>query len=292
MNHQIKLGDSLKLIQQVEPESIDCVITSPPYWAKRVYNGAGELGSERTPEEYVKNLADFFDELRPCLKPEANVFINMGDTYFGSGSGANSQYDANEEGRRKAKALKETYYTTERLQHLKQDGKLYQNKQLLLIPARFAIEMQNRGWILREDIIWHKPNRIPSGVKDRTINTYEHIYHFVLNRKYYYDLDSIKVVGKNGGLKNPGDVWSINTQALRGPHTASFPEELVRRLMVCGSPSDGVVLDPFLGSGTTWVVSEELGRHCIGFECNAEYLHYAMQRFKTKYNPAPACLDS
>lgn len=269
-NHLIMCGNTLDLIKQVEPESIDLLVTSPPYWAKRRYNEEGEIGSEQTPEMYIRRLADFFDVLKPYLKPTANVFINMGDTYFGSGAGAWSKY-IDEDGKitQTQKNMKEKYFTTKPLQaKIKQNGKLYQNKQLLLIPSRFDIEMQERGWLLRDDIVWHKPNRIPSGVKDRLINTYEHVFHFVLNKRYFFDLDAIKILGANGRMKNPGDVWDIKTQPLKGCHTATFPEELIEKIILCGSPKDGIVLDPFLGSGTTWIVSERLHRVCIGFEIN------------------------
>lgn len=287
MNHLVACGDTLDLIQQVPPASIDLLVTSPPYWAKRIYNGKGEIGSEDTPEAYVSQLADFFDRLRPYLKPTANVFINIGDTYFGSGAGAWKKY-LDEDGNitQAQKDRKEKYFTTKPLQpKIKQDGKLYQNKQLLLIPSRFAIEMQGRGWLLRDDIIWQKPNRIPASVKDRLNNTYEHIFHFVLNKQYFFDLDAIKVLGANGRMKNPGDVWAINTQPLNGSHTATFPEKLVEQMVLCGSPIGGTVLDPFLGTGTTWVVCERLKRSCIGFEINPEYFTFAQQRFQESKEP-------
>ncbi len=282
MNHTIACGDTLELIEQIPLASIDLLVTSPPYWAKRVYNGAGEIGSEGTPEAYVTGLADFFDKLKPYLKKEANIFINMGDTYFGSGAGAWKKY-LDEDGNitQAQKDRKEKYFTTKPLQpKIKQNGKLYQNKQLLLIPSRFAIEMQERGWLLRDDIIWQKPNRIPASVTDRLNNTYEHVFHFVINKHYYFDLDAIKVPGANGRMKNPGDVWAINTQALRGNHTATFPEELIERIVKCGCPENGFVFDPFLGTGTTWVVSDRLNRNCIGFEINKDFFEFAQNRFK------------
>lgn len=281
MKHIIECGDTLEHIKSIEKGSIDLIVTSPPYWAKRVYNGEGEIGSEETPELYVKRLADFFDALKPYLKKTANVFINIGDTFFGSGAGAWSKY-LDEEGNitQAQKDRKEKYFTTKPLQpKIKQNGKLYQNKQLLLIPSRFAIEMQERGWLLRDDIIWQKPNRIPASVTDRLNNTYEHVFHFVINKQYYFDLDAIKVMGANGRKKNPGDVWAINTQPLNGTHTATYPEKLVEQIVLCGSPQNGYVLDPFLGTGTTWVVCDRLERNCIGFEINQEYYDYAKSRF-------------
>ena len=166
---------------------------------------------------------------------------------------------------------------------IKENGKLYQKKQLMLIPSRFAIEMQERGWLLRDDIIWHKPNRIPASVTDRFNNTYENVFHFTINKQYFFDLDAVKVDGQNGRKKNPGDVWYINTQPLDGDHTATYPEKLVERIVLCGSPEGGTVLDPFLGTGTTWVVCHHLQRKCIGFEINPDYYDYAQGRFKKSY---------
>ncbi|GHV53756.1 methyltransferase [Deltaproteobacteria bacterium] len=282
MNHITQCGNTLDLIKKIPFASIDLLVTSPPYWAKRIYNGDGEIGSESTPEEYIKRLSDFIDKLKPYLKNNANIFINIGDTYFGSGAGAWNKY-LDEYGKITLyqKERKEKYFTTKPLQpKIIQNGKLYQNKQLLLIPSRFAIEMQERGWLLRDDIVWQKPNRIPASVTDRFNNTYEHVFHFVLNKKYFFDLDAVKVPGMNGKLKNPGDVWAINTQPLSGKHTATFPEKLVEQIVLCGSPAGGTVFDPFLGTGTTWIVCDRLKRKCIGFEINAEYFSFATDRFK------------
>lgn len=286
MNHQIIQGNTLELVNAIALNSVDLIVTSPPYWAKRIYNGQGEIGTEATPEEYVKSLVDFFEKLRPYLKKDGNLFVNIGDTFFGSGAGAWNKY-VDEDGNitQFQKDRKEKYFTTKPLQpKIKQDGKLYQNKQLLLIPARFAIAMQEAGWILRDDIIWHKPNRIPASVKDRFNNTYEHVYHFVQSKKYYFDLDAVKIMGLNGRPKNPGDVWSIKTQALTGEHTATFPEKLIEPIIQCACPEGGVVMDPFLGTGTTWIVCEYLNRNCIGFELNRSYFDFAHNRFSRMYS--------
>lgn len=281
----IKCGDCRELIKEIPKKSIDLLVTSPPYWAKRTYNGSGELGSEPTPEDFVRTLADYFDTFIPYLNTDANVFVNVGDTYFGSGAGAWNKYlDENGNLTKEQKERKEKFFTLKPLQpKIKQDGKLYQNKQLLMIPARFAIEMQTKGWILRSDIIWFKPNRIPASVKDRVNNMYEHVFHFVRNSKYYFDLDSIKISGKNEKLKNPGDVWEIKTQPLDGEHTATYPEELVENIVKCGSPLGGIVFDPFMGTGTAWVVAHKLQRKFIGFEINSNFMEYAKERFNKSF---------
>lgn len=276
----LHLNDCMEVIKTIEPSTIDLILTSPPYWAKRVYDTQNQInnpiGAESTPEEYVERLADMFTEMGTILKDEGNLFVNIGDTYFGSGAGA-SKNNTKEE---ITKNRKEKYLPTKRLQPtIKNNGKLYQPKQLLMIPARFAIAMQERGWILRNDIIWHKTNPIPSGVRDRCISTYEHVFHFVKQRKYYYNLEGIQVASKQGKMKNCGDVWDIPTQALRGTnHTASFPEELVERLIKAGCPPEGIVFEPFLGTGTTCLVAKRLGRESIGCEVSAEYLEYAKER--------------
>jgi len=283
-NDCVKCDDCRELIKEVDKNSIDLLVTSPPYWAKRIYNGSGELGSEETPEKFIQVLADYFDTFKPYIKKTGNVFVNIGDTYFGSGAGAWSKYlDENGDITEYQKERKEKFFTTTPLQpKIKQNGKLYQNKQLLMIPARFAIEMQDRGWILRNDIIWHKPNRIPASVQDRLNHTYEHVFHFVLSNKYFYDLESIKVVGNNGNLKNPGDVWSINTQPLEGEHTATYPEELIKKIILCGSPENGVIFDPFMGTGTTWIVAKELKRKFFGTEINESFFKFAIKRLEKR----------
>ncbi|QOS98919.1 site-specific DNA-methyltransferase [Brevibacterium sp. JNUCC-42] len=277
--------DCRELVKKLDMGSIDLLVTSPPYWAKRVYNEGEEreLGAEETPEEFVKSLADYFEIFKPYIKSEGNLFINIGDTYFGSGAGAWSKY-LDQEGNitQTQKDRKEKYFTTKPLQpKIRQDGKLYQNKQLLLIPSRFAIEMQSRGWILRDDIIWRKPNRIPASVKDRFNNTYEHVFHFVQSKKYFFDLDAVKVLGSNGNMKNPGDVWDINTQPLSGSHTATFPEALVEICVKCASPENGLVFDPFMGTGTSWIVSKKLNRCFVGAEINKEFYDFAHDRFNS-----------
>ena len=144
--------------------------------------------------------------------------------------------------------------------------------------------MQERGWILRDDIIWYKPNRIPASVKDRFNSMYEHVYHFVQSKKYYFDLDAVKVPKKTGaGTKNPGDVWEIKTQPLAGSHTATFPEELAQRIIKCASPKGGTVFDPFLGTGTTWLAAHRLQRSCVGFEISQDFLDYAVDRFNSEF---------
>lgn len=278
-------GDCFVEIKKIPKKSIDLLVTSPPYWGKRVYNGDGELGHEATPQLFIKKLVKFFNSLRPYLKPNANVFINMGDTYFGSGNGAWNRY-FNEDGENNLeiqRSRKEVHFYTKPTQpKIDRNGKLFQNKQLLLIPSRFAIAMQEAGWLLRDDIIWNKTNCKPESVKDRFSNKYEHIFHFVLGESsYYFDLNSVKIDATMGGTKNPGNVWTTSVRASNTTsisHTATFPEELAEIMIKCGSALNGVVFDPFMGTGTTWAVSKRLNRKFIGFEINEEFFNYAKTR--------------
>lgn len=280
---ELILGRCEEVMETIPDKSIDLILTSPPYWAKRIYESQEKdenpIGAEPTPIEYVNRMADLFTNMSRVLKDEGNLFVNIGDTYFGSGAGASSKYATDESLKDKRK---EKYLPTHALQpKIKNDHKLYQPKQLLMIPARFAIAMQERGWILREDIIWRKTNPVPSGVRDRCNTTYEHIFHFVKQRKYYFDIKGIKVMGKNGKMKNMGDVWDIPTQALQGTeHTASFPEELARRIIKSACPEGGRVFEPFLGTGTTCLVAEQENRESIGCEISKEYMQFAKQRIE------------
>ena len=194
--NKIYCGDALELMKQLEDNSVDMALTSPPYWGLRDYGVEGQLGLEPHPNEYIKKMVEIFQELKRVLKKTGSFYLNIGDTYFG-GKGKSSFEEE--------KHLQERIDNQETMQAqhqglkfnrppdiCKQDGTWLQPKQLMLMPSRLAIAMQEAGWILRNDIIWHKPNPMPSSVKDRLNTTYEHIFHFVQSKKYYYDLDAIR----------------------------------------------------------------------------------------------------
>jgi site-specific DNA-methyltransferase (adenine-specific) len=279
----VLLGDCFSEITKLPKSSIDLLVTSPPYWGKRIYNCEGELGHEATPQLFIKRMVQYFNKFRPYLKPGANVFVNLGDTYFGSSNGAWNKYydDEGNDNIEIQRTRKEVHFYTKRTQpRIERDGKLFQNKQLLLIPSRFAIAMQDKGWLLRDDIIWHKSNCKPESVKDRFSNKYEHIFHFVLGEgTYYFDLDSVKIPATTTvGQKNPGNVWNTKVRSSMTTHTATFPEDLVEIMIKCGAPEQGVVLDPFMGTGTTWSVAKRLNRKFVGFEINEEFYNSAINR--------------
>jgi len=278
--NQIICGHSLEILKNFSDECIDMVITSPPYWNLRDYGVPGQLGLESTIQEYLDNLKAIFREVKRVLKKEGTCWVNLGDSYN-------------------------------------------ENKCLLQIPSRFAFIMTDDfGFILRNEIIWHKPNAMPSSVKDRFTIDYEKLYFFVKNKKYYYQQQkepmktkdtnssngSIAVfgslqlghrkkcnkqdqVGRNDYtgfndryrppkdlMRNKRSVWSISTKNYKGDHYAVYPDELIEIPILAGCPNGGVVLDPFIGSGTTALVAKRLNRNYIGIDINPEYCKMAEER--------------
>lgn len=280
---KILQGDAFDLMQDLPDNSIDLIITSPPYWGLRTYGLAhnwdihdvwkasdneglvpsykwyrengGLLGMEPLPEWYIHHLTELFELAKPKMKAGGNLWVNIGDTYFARWS------SIRDEGRQ---GLGET------TRHRRKTpmGDYRQEKQLLLIPARFAIEMQSKKWILRNDLIWHKPNIPPRPEKDRLRLAHEHFFHFVKKpvegrAKYYYDLSKVEA------LMN--DVISCNVRSGKDGHSATFPEELITPRILSCSPDAGTVLDPFSGSGTTIRVATRLNRCAIGFELSEQF---------------------
>lgn len=297
--------DSLTGLRRLPDASVDCVITSPPYWGLRDYGVVGQLGQEPSPEDYINGLLNVFHEIYRVVKPKGVCYVNLGDTYGGSGAGTTKHADVN----RYLKQSKQSYM----LPNGKNIASTYRdtplNKSLLLIPYRFALAMLARGWILRNIINWHKPNQMPSSVKDRFTVDFEPIFFFVKSKHYYFNQmfepvhpSSVKRAqyGWNGQLmpcghgaagikptartklnpkgRNMRTTWSISTQGYKGPHFAVYPEKLVERMLLSGSPEGGIVLDPFMGSGTTAVVALKNNRQFIGFELNPDYIELQRQR--------------
>jgi len=352
-------GDVTQHLKEMQDETIDCVITSPPYWALRDYGVEGQLGLEPTFQEYITKLCDIFDEVKRVLKKTGTCFVNLGDTYSGAGSGQKDTGKAIYEGNDFRKEPTKTNLS---------------DKSLIQIPSRFAIEMSNRGWILRNEIIWYKRNCMPSSVKDRFTVDFEKVFFFVKNKKYFFEQQfephkevSIKsrssklnqtthegsnmsAVNVQLGNKPRGNrfipeqgrnkrcVWNITTKGFPGAHFAVFPEALVRPMIKSGCPKyvcskcgkarekiyekiykgstksgyndghgqgkhldipnetirgkeigytdcgcnspfeSGVVLDPFMGSGTTGVVAKKLGMNFIGIDIKKEYVEMAKRR--------------
>lgn len=327
--NKIYHGDSLEVMKTFSDESIDCVITSPPYWALRDYGVAGQLGLEPTFQEYITKLCTIFDEVKRVLKKEGTCWVNLGDTYSG-----------NKEGKTDNKVsdyLKDTSVGIHKKATITE-------KCLCQIPSRFAIEMTNRGWILRNEIIWHKPNCMPSSVKDRFTVDFEHVYFFVKSKKYWFETQYEKVLTKEkrmygrerdrvfeydskanamrqlkeirrGQLKreqikdnsigkyfvnkktdeeiiaramlgrNKRCVWEVATKPFSEAHFATFPEKLIEPMVLAGCPKNGIVLDIFMGAGTTGLVAKKLKRNYLGIELNKDYIKIAEERIAGQTPP-------
>ena len=277
-------GDAFDLFDELAAKSVDLVITSPPYWGHRDYGlghnwaffndipsvrkigpmtpgyewyrqNGGLLGLEPYPEWYVQHLAEILDKARRCLKDGGSMWINLGDTYF-------ARWASIREGGRQGLGTDERYRRKTPL------GGIRQEKQLLLIPARFAIAMQEQSWILRNDLIWHKPNAVPRPEGDRLRNTHEHFFHFVKKpsqgrAKYFYGLEHAE--------PRASDVVMVNVAPGEGGHSATFPYDLIEPRIRSSSPPGGTVLDPFCGTGRALEVAQELERNVIGFDAQQKF---------------------
>ncbi len=314
--NKIIQGDALGVIKAFPDESIDCVITSPPYWQMRNYGWNGQWGLENTYHDYLQKLWVLMDEIKRVLKPKGTVWINLGDTYFGSGNDSGKKKGRLAQNIRKAKVGEVAPVKA----NAHPDNKLKKKCQVL-IPHRFAIGCIERGWILRNDIIWAKPNGAPESVRDRFSKRHEYIFLFAKQGDYYFDLDAVreqhketshlrnkypqiafggdsknKKAGfgkgkKNGGQlktitlnpkgKNPGDVsdfWAIPTRHGSAKHYATFNTDLTIKPILAGCPKNGIVLDPFCGTATTGDAALQLGRKFIGIEGKKEYCRIAEKR--------------
>jgi DNA modification methylase len=280
----VLLGDAHELFGSIVRSSVDLILTSPPYWGHREYglghnwhlfndistvrkigsisrgyiwyrDNGGILGLEPYPEWYVGHLAEILNQAKRCLKQTGSMWINLGDTYF-------ARWSSVRNGGRQGLGEQQRFRRKTPL------GDFRQEKQLLLIPARFAIEMQRHGWILRNDLIWNKPNSTPRPEGDRLKLSHEHFLHFVKKPSsgrpsYFYDASQAE--------ERRNDVVTVNTVAGENGHSATFPKELIRPRILSSSPEDGVVLDPFSGTGRTLEVALEEGRTAIGFELQKSY---------------------
>ena len=311
--NKIYTGHALDVLKTLPECSVNMCITSPPYWGLRDYKTnpvkwndgwRGELGAEPNFNQYINHLCDVFDEVKRVLKDDGTCWVNIGDTY--GGCSLNSSYGI------KAKGETSFLNSVDHLQKVAHTRGKY-SKSLLLIPFRFAIEMQNRGWTVRNVIIWQKPNATPQSVKDRFTVDFEYLFFFSKNKKYYFEqqLEPIKQstynrcktgCGINKGAnyqglnkknferlqqrildgtiagRNKRTVWQIATHAYHGAHFAVFPPALIETPIKAGCPEDGIVLDPFIGSGTTAFVAEKLKRNWLGIELNPEYAKLAEER--------------
>jgi DNA modification methylase len=295
----IHQGDCLDVLRSLDPCSVQCCVTSPPYWGLRDYGCGGQIGLEQTPEEYTAKMVEVFREVRRVLRDDGTLWLNLGDSYASDtkGSVGPSEKQLSSAGSR--------YGMSQRLNHgLK-------SKDLVGIPWRVAFALQADGWYLRQDIIWAKPNPMPESVTDRCTKAHEYLFLLAKSERYYYDHEAIKeqaihagsVVKNNAGknslmgsfgatrtgfLKDAGvtvaddrnrrSVWTISTKPFYGAHFAVMPEDLVKPCILAGSRPGDVVLDPFTGAGTTAKCAKDLSRRFVGSELNQAYCEIAAKR--------------
>lgn len=269
--YNLDCRDALDLF--VEPKSVQMCVTSPPYFGLRDYGVDGQLGLEQRAPEYIKNLVSAFESVHRALSDDGVLFVNIGDTYAGFKDGKfppQSQSIGNQRGM----PVEGAPHRNKKL--LEIDG--FKNKELMGIPWRFAFAMQSAGWYLRQDIIWSKPNYTPEKVRDRFVRSHEHVFFFTKKDRYFFDGDAVRVPNATGGHKLRPDVWSVPVSTYKGAHFATFPPALIEPCILAGSRPGDLVLDPFMGSGTTAQVALQHGRRAIGCELNAEYLPLIAQR--------------
>ena len=245
---------------------VDCIVTSPPFYGQRDYDVDGQIGLEKHPSEFIEELVSVFEGCKRILKDTGSLWVNLGDTYW-SGKGRSHGKDIKQSARRFGL----------RPQDNKGDGLWCRPKQLLLIPHRFAIAMQDADWIVRNDNVWVKPNPIPDPVRDRCSISHEYMFHFVKERWYYFDRDAVSRETGQGATLPPLDTWIVPPARGTNGHKASFSEELIDVPIRATSPEHGVVLDPFVGSGTTLVYAQKLGLRSIGIDLKRDFCEIASQ---------------
>jgi DNA modification methylase len=269
----IYVGDNRQSLRRLPEKSVQVVVTSPPYWGLRDYGAEGQIGLEQSPDAYVEELCQVFDEVWRVLKDDGTVWLNLGDSYASMrDSKVTPDSLRNGDGTKVAQGA-----ANRNPKVLKEAG--LKHKDLVGIPWRVAFALQARGWYLRSDIIWSKPNPMPESVRDRPTKSHEHIFLLTKNYKYYYDSEAIKEEAVDG-LKNKRDVWPIQTKPFKGAHFAVYPPELVEPCVLAGSRIGDIVLDPFSGSGTTGVVAINNGRTYIGLELNPDYAQLSVDRIR------------
>ena len=309
--NQIFNSCCLSGIKELPDNSIDCCVTSPPYYNLRDYGVDGQIGLEKSPEMYVHRLVNVFTEVKRVLKPEGTFWLNIGDSYAGSGHGYLTELKG------KQATNKGSFCMVNRPPSPVPSG--LKTKDLIGVPWMLAFALRDAGYYLRNDIIWHKPNPMPESVKDRFTKSHEYIFLFTKSARYYFDRiqEPAKYDGRGNTVRKGSpkyaqkgatgfgeqslatqeqerwrrdengeyvrykrDVWSIPTTPEKEAHFACFPQALIVDCIQTGCPENGIVLDPFMGSGTTAVVARKLNRNYVGFELNPEYVEIASSKLK------------
>ena len=264
-------GDVKEQLQKLIDAKIvvDCIVTSPPYYGQRDYGVEGQLGHEDNPAEFIKNLVDVFALCRTLLRDTGSMWVNIGDTYW-SGKGAHKSKEVKQGARRFGI----------RPQDRPGDGLWTRPKQLLLIPHRLAIALQDDGWLVRNDNVWVKPNPVPDQVRDRCSMSHEYVFHFTNSRWYYFNRLPVGREMRSGSVLPPLDTWEFAPSSGNGTHRAAFSDDLVRIPILASTPPHGVVLDPFNGSGTSTVFARSHGFRAIGIDINRDYCAQSAERLR------------
>ena len=254
-------GSALDVLKAMPTNTVNCVVTSPPYYWLRDYGVGGQIGMETSISEYVDTLTEIMNEVRRVLRDDGVAFFNIGDTFY-SGKGMSHGQDEKSKKRRFG------------LRAVDKSGGMgigLQRKSLIGIPWRLATSFMESGWVLRSAIIWHRLNRLPEHVQDRPGRSYDYVFLLAQSRKYYFNKQAL--VDK----KIEEDMWTIPAQPKPsgGLDTAPFPDELVKRCLEVGCPKNGIVLDPFVGSGTTVRVANEIEMSGLGIDLNRDFCVYA-----------------
>ena len=274
MKDTILFGDCRKTISTIT-EPVKMCVTSPPYYGLRDYGGEeNQIGMEESPEKYVDQLVEVFRNVREVLTDDGTLWLNIGDSYYNYRSDGNYP-------KQTVSKTRQDLPTKTPVRGNKLEG--YKSKDLIGIPWLLAFALRKDGWYLRQDIIWNKPNPMPESVKDRCTKSHEYIFLLSKSKNYYYDNEAIKEptkesetgsysgVTKGNTTKNKRSVWSVNKKPYKGAHFATFPPELIEPCIKAGSQKGDIILDPFIGSGTTAMVAKSLGRHYIGCELHESY---------------------
>ncbi len=259
-------GDALNILQRLPSNSVQCVVTSPPYWGMRDYGIASQIGLEETLPQFLNRLVAVFAEVRRVLRDDGILWLNIGDGYTSGNRGYRAPDKKNP-----ARAMNVRPDTPDGLKP----------KDLLGLPWRLAFALQDDGWYLRSDIVWEKPNAMPESVKDRPSRSHEFLFMFTKSERYFYDHEASREAAANGGKRNRRSVWSINTQATAHAHYAVFPLALIEPCILAATRASNFVLDPFFGSGTVGLACQRLNRHFVGIELNPEYVELALSRLTT-----------
>lgn len=254
-------GDALTVLRRLPDRAVQCIVTSPPYWGLRDYNTADQIGLEPTLPQFINRLVEVFREAKRVLRDDGVFWLNIGDGFTSGNRGWRAPDKKN-----RARAMAVRPNTPEGLKP----------KDLLGIPWRLAFALQDDGWYLRADVIWHKPNAMPESVRDRPTRAHEYLFMFSKEEQYFYDRDAVREI--NG--RNLRSVWNINTMPFPGAHFATFPPKLIDPCLRASTRPGDFVLDPFFGSGTVGLVAEQLRRSYVGVELHPEYVAMAAERLR------------